>query len=137
MENLVVGPSGGPLRAPDGTGVGRRDVPVNRLVWAGFSGRYQPSHPPGEACLFGMDFSFVLPGGAGIVSAGLAVFANTFARPPAPEWTVGPVAIRGSLVFARLSGGLEGTDYVLIWTVTDSDSNVWPRTSLVLCSPTS
>lgn len=87
--------------------------------------------------MFGMDFSFLLPSGAAITSATLAMFTNTFAPAPAPEWVVGPVAIDGAVVYAQLSGGLEGRDYQLLWTITDSDGNVYPRTSLVLCARTS
>lgn len=101
------------------------------------SRRYSPEVAPGESSLFGMDFSFVLPPGAVIVSASLVVLTNTFEPTHAPEWTVGPVTIDGTAVYARLSGGVEGVDYQLRFTVTDSDRNVWPRTALVLCSLTS
>lgn len=140
MENLIVaGPSGRALAAPDGTAVGRRDpVPIPaRMVWASMSARYHPSHPGGESCLFGMDFSFVIPKGSEIVSASLAVFTNTFAPALAPEWVVGPVQIDGLVVFARLTGGNEGQDYQIRWVAVDSDNNVWPRTALVLSTLTS
>lgn len=102
------------------------------------SRRYSPEHPPGETCLFGMDFSFVLPTGTQITKADLNIYQNTFGVTEASaDWTAGPVQISGRAVYAQLSGGVEGTDYAIRWTVTDSDSNIWPRTALVLCAQTS
>lgn len=136
MENLVVDSCAVVLRAGDGTAVGRRDpVPTSgRLVWASMSTRYHPSHPVGEVCLFGMDFSFILPAGAAVSLASLVIFLNAAGGVAAPEWVVGPVQIDGLRVFARCSGGTEGNDYQFLWSVTDSDGNVFPRTALVLCT---
>lgn len=142
MEKLIVDERGIPFPAPDGTAVGWRGIVPGRLLWAlplltsGLSRRYS-SFAPGESSLFGMDFSFCLSPEAQVVSAALAVFTNTFAPTPALEWRVGPVMVRRSVVYAQLSGGLEGGDYRLRWTVTDSDGNVWPRTALVLVTATS
>lgn len=99
--------------------------------------RYSPEHSPGDSCLYGIDMSLVLPPGAFISLGSVAVLSNTFVPTPAPEWAVGPVQIQGSVIFARLSGGTEGSDYQIRWNVQDSDGNVWNRTALVLCSLTS
>lgn len=100
--------------------------------------RYTPEHPPGETCFFGLDYSFVIPPGVGITSGALSIFTN--ANPPAvadADWTKGPVTVRGRAVYALLSGGVEGTDYRLLWNAFDTQGNQWPRTTLVLCAQTS
>lgn len=99
--------------------------------------RYTPEHAPGEVCNYGMDFSFVIPAGVGIQTGSLAIFTNTAIPAPTTDLVVGPVTIRGRAVYAVLSGGVEGNDYQLRWEVVDTDSNVWPRTALVLCAQTS
>jgi hypothetical protein len=102
------------------------------------SRRYSPEHPPAEQCNFGLDFSFIIPPGIGIVGGSLAIFTNT-ATPVAADadWTKGPVTVRGRAVYAMLSGGIEGKDYQLRWTAIDTDGNTWPRTTLVLVAQTS
>lgn len=99
--------------------------------------RYSPEHPPDENCLFGMDFSFVLAPNVAIASATLDILVNKEPAVVTADWDIGPVQIEGTFVYARLSGGVDGTDYQLRWTVTDSDGNVFPRTALVLCAQTS
>lgn len=102
------------------------------------SRRYSPEHPPGEGCNFGLDFSPVIPPGVGISTASLAIFTNKV--PPLSadsDWVKGAVNISGRIVYANLAGGLDGTDYQLRWTATDTDGNVWPRTTLILCASTS
>jgi hypothetical protein len=102
------------------------------------SRRYTPEHPPGEHCNFGLDYSFVIPPGVGISAGTLSIFTNTVTPTPADaDWTVGPVTVRGRAVYSLLTGGQEGVDYQLRWTATDTDGNVWPRTTLVLCAQTS
>jgi hypothetical protein len=104
----------------------------------GLSRRYEPEHPAGEKCGFGMDFSPLLAPGSGIVSGSLRIFTNTAVPANAAnDWTMGPVTVLGPAVYAVLAGGVSGQDYQLVWTATDSDGNVWPRTALVLCAPTS
>lgn len=144
---LLVDSFGIPLWSPPvpgiaqpGDAVGMREVvPLpSRLVWvtAG-SQRYEPSHPPGEVCLFGMDFSFLLPMGVGIRFADLQIFNNTFLSPDVTtDFIIDPVTISGRQVWTRLQGGVEGSDYQLRWSITDTDGNVFPRTALVLCSNT-
>ena len=36
------------------------------------SRRCTPEHPPGESCNYGLDYSFVIPPGVGIVSGALS-----------------------------------------------------------------
>jgi hypothetical protein len=102
------------------------------------SKRYHPEHPPGETCPFGMDFSAVIPPGVGISSGALTIWTN--AQPPVAadgDWTKGAVTVLDRVLYATLSGGKDGTDYILRWTATDTAGNVWPRSGLVLCAQTS
>lgn len=102
------------------------------------SRRYEPAHPPGEKCSFGLDFSPIIPPGVGIASGALAITYNdATGADAAADWTMGAVAWRGRALYAELQGGVAGKDYALTWTATDSDGNVWPRTTLCLCAPTS
>lgn len=102
------------------------------------SRRYSPEHPPGESCNFGLDYSPVIPPGVGISSASLAIFTNTTTPAAADaDWVKGAVNIQGRMVYANLSGGVNGRDYQLVWTATATDGSIWPRTTLVLCAPTS
>jgi hypothetical protein len=90
-------------------------------------------------CYFGFDFSMMIPFGEGIASGALSFFTNV-ANPAAADadWTVvSPPEVRGRSVYALLTGGVEGTDYQLRWTATDTAGGVWPRTALVLCAETS
>jgi hypothetical protein len=102
------------------------------------SRRYTPEHPPSEACTFGLDFSAVVPPGVGISQGRLDIFTNVV--PPVAadaDWTKGVVSVRGRVLYATLSGGVAGTDYLLRWTATDTDGNVWPRSGLILVGSTS
>jgi hypothetical protein len=102
------------------------------------SRRYSPEHPPGEICRIGLDYSFLIPPGVGIVSAQVQVWTNTPGDVQlSTDWNVGPVQIEGRTVFAEFNGGIEGTDYQIRWIVTDSRGNTWPRTALILCAQTS
>ena len=142
---VVVDPAGRGLRDPSTQSFVGAPKPFwgERLLWAlpmtqsGMQ-RYLPVHPPTESCDFGFDFSMVVPFGVGLTGGSLSIFTN-LAVPVAADadWVKGPVAVRGRAVYALLSGGVGGTDYQLRWTVTDTAGNVWPRTALVLCGPTS
>lgn len=99
--------------------------------------RYYPSHPPAEACQFGLDFAAILPLGVGIESADLQIVINTNPVQSQGDWNQGPVEIVGRRVYADCSGGVEGTDYQFRWTAVDTLGNTWPRTVLVLCAETS
>lgn len=102
------------------------------------SRRYTPEHPPGEECNFGLDFSFVIPPGVGLVSGSLAILTNTAAPTDASaDWTIGPVTVDGRALYAMLTGGVAGTDYQLKFTAVDTAGKTWPRTALVLCAETS
>jgi hypothetical protein len=102
------------------------------------SRRYNPEHPPGENCSFGIDLSFIVPPGVGLASGSLTIFKNDAVQTPANgDWTIGPVSVRGRALYAMLTGGVAGTDYQLKWTAIDTAGNTWPRTTLVLCADTS
>ena len=144
-ELLIVDQFGRAIFDPSTEDVAGRGLrtPIGRLVWAlpltvGTSAlrRYQPSHPPGETCVFGMDFSALTPRWSILTMATLAIFTNTAVPASADsDWTVALApAIWSRQVFVTLSGGVAGKDYRLIFTATDSDLNVWPRTGLILCS---
>jgi hypothetical protein len=102
------------------------------------SQRYQPEHPPGEICTFGLDFSFIIPPHVGIESGLVEIWTNTPGDvQPSGDWVIGPVEVEGRTLYAVLQGGIEGTDYQIRWIATDTHGNVWPRTALVLCAQTS
>ena len=102
------------------------------------SRRYSPSWAPGEGAVIGMDFSFVVPPGVGLVSGTLHFFDNL----PNPvnadaDWTIGPVEVFGRTLYASLAGGAQGKDYQVQWVAQDTEGYTWPRTALMLCAPTS
>ena len=102
------------------------------------SRRYTPEKPPDEECNFGLDYSYLIPPGVGIKTASVEIWTNTPGDvQPSFDWQIGPVHIEGRTVFAKMTGGVEGTDYQIRWTVTDTRGNTWPRTALVLVSQTS
>lgn len=102
------------------------------------SRRYTPEHPPGEACYFGLDYSFLIPPGVGIQNGSVELWTNTPSNVQvSSDWVIGPIIIEGRTIMAKLSGGIEGTDYQVRWNVLDTQGNTWPRTALVLCSQTS
>lgn len=98
--------------------------------------RYFPPHPPGESCRFFLDYSPILPLGVVISDGDLDIVTNTNPVQAQSDWTQGDIEIFGRRVYCQCSGGVEGTDYQLRWTVTDSLGNTWPRTTLVLCAET-
>jgi hypothetical protein len=102
------------------------------------SRRYTPEHPPGESCLFGMDFSFIVPPGVGLQSGTVSVVTNTAdPQDASADWVIGPVGVRDRAIYANLSGGVVGRDYQIRWSAVDTQGNVWPRVALVLCADTS
>jgi hypothetical protein len=129
----------------DGNLIGRHAALwVHRLLTARrtnrmpISRRYTPEKDPAEECPFGLSFEYVIPKGVGIAKGELDIFYNS--NPPVAadsDWEKGPVTIAGRLLYATLGRGLDGTDYILQWTATDTDGNVWPRATLVLCAMTS
>jgi hypothetical protein len=100
------------------------------------SRRYTPEFSPGEKSIVGMDFSYVIPPGVGIVVGTLAIFTNGAPAAPSNDFTVGEVTVRGRALYASLSGGADGIDYQLRWSATDTQGNIWPRTALLLCAAT-
>jgi hypothetical protein len=101
------------------------------------SRRYRPEWFPGDQSLIGMDFSPLIPPGVGIQAASLAIETNTVPPNASTDFTAGTPSVEGRTVYAQLSGGVEGTDYQLIWIVTDTQGNIWRRGSLLLCARTS
>jgi hypothetical protein len=102
------------------------------------SRRYTPEKPPSETSIFGMDFSAIIPPSVGIISGALDILHNTVpATEASSEWTVGAVTVRGRVLYASLGGGVNGTDYQLVWTAQDTQGNVWPRVGLCLVAETS
>jgi hypothetical protein len=102
------------------------------------SRRYHPEKPPSESCPFGMSFEAVIPPGVSIISGALSIMTNT--TPPTPadqDWKKGDVQVQGRVLYAILGGGKLGTDYLLQWTATDSDGNIWPRTAMCLVANSS
>ena len=53
--------------------------------------------------------------------------------------TAGPVSVQDRTLYATVTAFAlaSGNDFDLVWTATDTDGNVWPRTASVLCAPTS
>lgn len=101
------------------------------------SRRYTPEHAPGDACIYGLDFSYIIPPGVGIASGALSIWTNTVAPVESADFVIGPVSWRGRTLYANVSGGVDGTDYQVRWRVTDTSGNIWNRTALVLCAETS
>lgn len=99
--------------------------------------RYLPEFAPGESSVVGMDFSYLVPPGVGISAGVLQVWTNTVAPVPSSDFTVGTVGWRGRALYARIEGGVDGTDYQLRWVAQDTNGNRWPRTALMLCADTS
>jgi hypothetical protein len=113
-------------------------------VWAGLtnevgglSRRYTPSWSVGEADPVGLNMGQVIPRGAVIASATLAIYTNTATAVSSSDFVIGAMTIEDRAVYVNLSGGVLGRDYQLRWTVTDTQGNIWPRTALLLCSLTS
>jgi hypothetical protein len=102
------------------------------------SRRYTPAFAPGEASLIGLDYSYVIPPGVGIAAGTLHFFQN-LAVPVAADtdFNIGTVLVVGRTLVCDISGGVEGRDYQVVWTATDTDGFVWPRTVLMSCAPTS
>jgi hypothetical protein len=135
---LAIGDSAGNL-------LGQPPLFVHRLLYARrtnrmpISRRYTPELAPLEVSVFGMSFEYVIPRGVGIQSGTLEIVTNVVPSELTTLVTAGPVTVQARTLYATLTAGFEagGTDLRLIWTATDTDGNVWPRTALVLCAVTS
>jgi hypothetical protein len=101
------------------------------------SRRYYPEHAPGEKAVYGMDFSYVIPPGVGIAGGSVVIFTNAVPPQSTLDFQTLMAGVRGRTIYATLSGGVEGRDYQVRWSVNDTDGNVWPRTALLLCAQTS
>ena len=102
------------------------------------SRRYSPEWAPLEQSTIGMDFSSILPPGTGIASGTLSIQTNTV--PPVDanaDFTATALSVVGRAIYTTLSGGVNGKDYLLDWSITDTSGNIWPRTAMLLCAPTS
>ena len=129
--------SGTVLGQPGLSGSARMIVALPTNLAGGLSRRYMPAHPAGEQCDFAMSFDAVIPPGVGITAGALEIWTNVIPPVLSSDFSVGPVSVIGRALYATLSGGVDGTDYQLMWTATDTEGNVWPRTGLCLCATTS
>ena len=100
------------------------------------SRRYSPELAPGETSVMGMSFEAVIPPGVGIASGTLTISPNTAGGTGV---SAGAVSIHDRTLYATVTAqqSADGADWKLLWTATDTDGNVWPRTGLVLCADTS
>jgi hypothetical protein len=142
LPELLVDERGRPIGSPDGYAVGFDSFSESaRVIWAfptnapggGMSRRYSPPWPPGDEGVVGIALDFVLPAIGGLpISAELTI-------DPLGDFLIltNPLTIAGRSVYATISGGVSGRDYQLRWTVTDGDGNIYQRTGLLLCAPTS
>lgn len=122
--------------AMDQSGLTRRYYPhlpsYREFVLPGFPGETE------ESCIFAYDFSYLIPRGVGVTGGELAICTNTVPiRDAHDDWTIGPLQVHDRTVYATLSGGVDGTDYQLIWAAFDTEGNVWRRVGLILCSASS
>jgi hypothetical protein len=130
----------------DGSVIGIRSLPPGqRLVYAlqtntqsGLTRRYVPALSPGETAVFAIDYSAVIPLGVGIAAAQLGIFDRASSG-PATELTWGSVSWYDRTAYAEVTAAntADGIDFLTLWTVTDTDGNIWPRTALLLCALTS
>lgn len=113
-------------------------LPTN-ISGGDLSVRYHPPKDPNEVSSFGIDFCNVIGPGIGIVdgSATLELLSNTVPPLPTADLTASVVEVYGRLVYAQVQGGVDGSDYILKWTVDDSQGNQWARSTLMLCALTS
>ena len=101
------------------------------------SRRHSPEHAPGDNLIYGLGLRYLIPRGVGIASSSLAIFTNTVAPVVSSDFTITQLPPRGRAAYARLAGGVSGTDYQLRWQVTDTQGNVYNRTVMLLCGETS
>ena len=99
--------------------------------------RYEPSHPQGQVATYGLDYANIIPLGITLESATLTIETNTVPPVASSDFTLGSVTTDGRRVYCQLSGGVSSKDYRLTWQATDSLSNVWPRSCLLLVAATS
>lgn len=101
------------------------------------SQRYQPSHAPDQSAVYAVDFSNMLPPGVGLSQPGVQIQTNTTPPGVALGITTSGGGFKGRQVWITISGGVAGTDYVITWTVSDTQQNSWVISVLLLCARTS
>ena len=101
------------------------------------SQRYQPPQPPGQGVVYALDFSPLLPPGVGVTTPSVQIQTNT--NPPgiATGVTTSGGGYRGRIVWITIQNMQAGTDYLISWTVQDTEGNQWVRTITLLCALTS
>jgi hypothetical protein len=135
---LIRDPWGNTLASPDGFLLGYPKVAVSRYLPAEMSGRFTPKKPPAELAWFALDFMRVVGRGVGLAAVAVHAWTNTVMPVLADsDWTIGAPLIEGRIAYTQLGGGVDGSDYQLRFTVTDTDGNVFERTGLILVSETS
>lgn len=101
------------------------------------SRRYQPGHPAGQSRVYALDMSMVIPSGIGVTQPGIVINTNTVP----PGLATGITASNGGYgqrkLWITITGGVAGTDYIITWTFSDTRSNTWVRSILLLCAATS
>lgn len=101
------------------------------------SGRYQPSHPAGQSAVYAVDFSAMLPPGIGLTMPAIQIQTNTVPPGLASGITTSGGGFAGRRVWITITGGTNGQDYLITWTVSDTTGNLWVRTFTLLCARTS
>ena len=102
------------------------------------SRRYSPEKDPHDVCVFGFDFSPLIPPGVGLTTpVSLTFFTNTVPPASTTDLTAGPVSIYDRTLYCEVQGGVAGRDYIFYWQANDTDGNNWARSALCLCGPTS
>lgn len=101
------------------------------------SKRYQPSHPAGQTAIYAVDFSNILPPGVGLTMPAVQLFINTTPPGLPVGITTASGGFRGRQVWITIQGGVSGTDYLIQWTVNDTQNNTWIITAALLCAATS
>ena len=89
----------------------------------------------------------VVPPGVGIHDSWMGIETNSATPQPAntdftsPSWNPATgyftCTVQGRTVYVQLTGGVEGRDYRLSFVAACTDGSIFPRTALLLCSPTS
>lgn len=101
------------------------------------SQRYKPSHPAGQSAVYAVDFSNILPPGVGLSQPAIQFFTNTTPPGIATGITSSGGGFRGRMAWITIAGGVAGTDYLIQWTLIDSQNNTWIVTVLLMCAATS
>lgn len=101
------------------------------------SQRYKPSHPAGQSAVYAIDFSNMLPPGTGLSQPSIQFFTNTVPPGIATGITASGGGFRGRMAWITINGGIAGQDYLVQWTLIDSQGSTWIISALLLCAATS